>query len=122
MRGAGHAPKEFLALFGRCEYFTYRAYRLKCQNYNAQLWGPDIKGALDDILGADWHVYEAAERNAERKMAYIMCYTPDGRYLDFSLRCLLRSFYSRPPTGEPVKYTAGTLTVSFIAAHSRRLV
>jgi hypothetical protein len=39
-------------------------------------------------------------------MAYIMCYTPDGRYLDFTLRCLLRSFYSRPPIGEPVKYTS----------------
>jgi hypothetical protein len=100
---------------------VYWGYRLMSQSYQAHLWGPDIKGVLDEILGADWHTYEAdSDKNADRTMVYVVCFTEDRHYLDFLVKFLVRAFTSRDPTGAPVRHSVGTLTVSFKVARCRR--
>ena len=112
--------QDFLALFGDSPFFTFSSTKLVCQTYQAVLWGPDVKRVLDPALGADWHVYERLDDNPDRRMTYVMCFTPGGRYLRVVVRCVLRAFYCRSPEGAPTRHSLCTLTVSFRPAHSRR--
>lgn len=112
--------QDFLRLFGGCEQFAFAAHRLGSLTYKAQLWGPDVKAALDPILEADWHTHEPRDNNAERSMTYVLCFTADCNYLDVCIRFVVRTFFSRHVTGPALRYQLGTLTFLFRAARSRR--
>jgi hypothetical protein len=72
----------------------------------------------DVVLEVDcrWHTYEPEADTGASTTAYISCFTEDGRYQDFLIKNVVRTFTSRAPTGVP---SLGTLMLSFKVACCR---